>query len=71
MPVKIVINCKNSKRKPSKPKRMEEDRRMGQMNDFEYDQYAAAEEIFSKEEVYFTGRENIEGFACIINSFIR
>jgi hypothetical protein len=37
MPVKIVINCKNSKRKPSKPKRMEEDRRMGQMNDFEYD----------------------------------
>jgi hypothetical protein len=37
MPVKIVINCKNSKRKPSKPKRMEEDRRIGQMNDFEYD----------------------------------
>jgi hypothetical protein len=53
---------------------MEEDRRVGagtgNEND-DYDQYAAAEEVFSREEVYFTSRENIEGFACLINSFIR
>ncbi len=48
---------------------MEEDRI--KPNEFEYDQFAAADEIFSKEEIYFTSRENIEGFACIINSFIR
>ena len=37
MPVKIIINCKNSKRKPTKSKRMEEDRRMGRVVDLEYD----------------------------------
>lgn len=39
--------------------------------DDDYDQYAAAESLLSKEEVYFTGKENIEGYACLINVFIR
>jgi hypothetical protein len=70
LPVKIVVNCKNSKRKnikqAKKPKAGEEP-----MGEDDYDQYAAAESLLSKEEVYFTGKENIEGYACLINVFIR
>jgi hypothetical protein len=68
--VKIIVNCKNSKRKnvrsSSKARKSEEP-----IRDDDYDQYAAAESLLSKEEVYFTGKENIEGYACIINVFIR
>lgn len=68
--MKIIVNCKNSKRKnikqAKKPKSMEEP-----MGEDDYDQYAAAESLLSKEEVYFTGKENIEGYACLINVFIK
>jgi hypothetical protein len=37
----------------------------------EFDQAAAAEEVFSREEVYFTSKENIEGYTCLVNVFIR
>lgn len=28
------------------------------------------DEILSREEVYFTGKENIEGLACLLNIFL-
>lgn len=28
-------------------------------------------EIISREEVYFTGKENIEGYACLVNMFLK
>ena len=71
LPVKIIVNCKNSKRKnikqAKKPKAGVEELK----GEDDYDQYAAAESLLSKEEVYFTGKENIEGYACLINVFIR
>lgn len=59
LPVKLFINCKNSKRKASR-----------KSADLDQDN-AAAEELLSREEIYFTGKENIEGFACLVNVFIR
>ena len=79
LPVKLFINCKNSKRKapPSVkfPKRNigsgagADDK--GSLEGEDFDLYEAAEEAISREEVYFTGKENIEGFACLVNVFIR
>jgi hypothetical protein len=71
LPVKLIVNCKNSKIKnvkmPGEKKRAPE----VPPADDEYDPYAAAEALLSKEEVYFTGKENIEGYACLVNVFIR
>ena len=67
LPVKLFINCKNSKRKPivrfakANP---------GGAEDLD-DPYTGAVEVISREEIYFNGKENIEGFACLINVFIR
>jgi len=37
----------------------------------DFDLIASGEEAISREEVYYLGKENIEGFACLINVFIR
>jgi hypothetical protein len=37
----------------------------------DFDQLAAAEEICTREEIQFGGKENIEGYACLVNVFIR
>ena len=29
------------------------------------------DEVITRQEVYFTGKENIEGFACLVNVFLR
>ena len=75
LPVKLIVNCKNSKIKNVKKQQQPgEKKRAPEMitgADDEYDQYGAAEALVTKEEVYFTGKENIEGYASLINVFIR
>jgi hypothetical protein len=66
LPVKVIVNCKNSKMRGKRAAA-----KKGPDGDEEYDQYAASEGLLSREEVYFTGKENIEGFACLVNVFIR
>lgn len=68
LPVKIFINCKNSKRKAA-PSKINKFKRISEEDHF--DPVLAGEEAISRDEVYFTGKENIEGFACLINVFIR
>jgi hypothetical protein len=64
LPVKLFINCKSTKRKAIR-------RNDNSAMNNEFDQAAAAEEVFSREEVYFTSKENIEGYTCLVNVFIR
>ena len=70
LPVKIFINCKNSKRKAT-PQVKFPGRHSEAPADEEFDIRAASEEIATREEVYFTAKENIEGFASLVNVFIR
>lgn len=70
LPVKLIVNCKNSKKKNVKKQQQPREENKGQRDD-DYDQYAAAESLLSKEEIYFTGKENMEGYACLVNIFIR
>lgn len=72
LPVKIFVNCVNSKRKLSKA-----DDGMG-ANSLEGSQTGLHESTFdanrnnilTREEVYYTGKENIEGYACLVNFFM-
>jgi hypothetical protein len=68
LPVKLFINCKNTKRKaqPCLKYRKEEG-----YDEMAFDLQAAGEEVISREEVYYTGKENIEGLACLVNVFVR
>lgn len=74
LPVKLFINCKNSKRKVatagSKKKlpNADDEHYLGG-NDSDAD--AQTEGVITKEEVYFSGKENIEGFACLVQIFLR
>jgi hypothetical protein len=60
--VKLFINCKNSKRKTVRHS-------ISPFN--EEVKESEAEDVITKKEVLFTGRENIEGYACLINVFIK
>lgn len=41
-------------------------------HDEEYlEQLNAKCDIITREEVYFTGKENIEGYACLVNAFLK
>ncbi|TNV73761.1 hypothetical protein FGO68_gene5604 [Halteria grandinella] len=77
LPVKLFFNCKNSKRKADTKgahKRYPEDdipKKGIQDEGGDFDLAQAAEEVCNREEIQFTGKENIEGFACLVNVFIR
>ena len=75
LPVKIFVNCKNSKRKntgglksPSSNKAFLSAAEGG-VQESEGDP-TFGEDVVSRHEVYFTGRENIEGYACLVNVFL-
>lgn len=70
LPVKLFINCKNSKRKAQTSLR-DHGKYTGRRDEAREDMDASADEIISREEVYFTSKENIEGFACLVNVFIK
>lgn len=71
--MKIFVNCVNSKRKTDK----RGDNRGA--NSVEGSQTGLHESTFdinystilTREEVYYTGKENIEGYACLINFFMK
>jgi len=67
LPVKIFINCKNTKKKANSnfvwPVQLQ--------NSSEYDPVAANFDLVTREEVFFTGRENIDGFVCLVNVFTK
>ena len=82
-PVKIFVNCKNSKRKatPVEVERMQlSDSMMGEsllMDEsagLADDQRIALKQLWqpaiTKEEVFFTSKENIDGFVCILSYFL-
>lgn len=72
-PVKVVVNCKNSKRKQHSKKQQMDDTFHDSNDAFEDDEEItdqAALNIFSKQEIYFTGKENIEGFTSVIHQFL-
>jgi len=55
------VNCKNTKRKTIKNKRI------NGTNNIDLEK----SDLISREEIYFAGKENIEGFSCILNFFIK
>jgi hypothetical protein len=77
LPIKLFINCKNSKRKDDKKAKVNANHIdhmnnvNGRMDDDHYDSANTKCDIISREEVYFTGKENIEGYACLVNVFLK
>ena len=85
-PVKIFINCKSSKKtmvkKVEDPKVYEQRkkailRESMMTNDEQVKEILTADdditnfEISTRAEVHYTGKENIEGFASLVNIFLR
>lgn len=74
LPIKLFVNCKNSKKKSqleSKTNQLIPDIEDGnESDDFDDVEAQKKDEIISREEVYFTGKENIEGLACLLNIFL-
>eukprot|EP00347_Sterkiella_histriomuscorum_P019780 403340320 len=74
LPIKLFINCKNSRKKSSQESRANQllpDIEDGnESDDVEEGISSKRDEIISREEVYFTGKENIEGLACLLNIFL-
>ena len=72
MPIKLFINCKNSKRKEDKKHRSFGDKiNSGNVSAADDHHSLSHLEIITREEVYFTGKENIEGYACLVNVFLK
>jgi hypothetical protein len=81
-PVKIFVNCKNSKRKAISAeveKFQLSDSMLGEslMLDesvMREDQRETLKQLWqptiTKEEVFFTSKENIEGFVCLLSHFL-
>lgn len=74
LPVKLFVNCKSSKRsskqgsksgRPGDEGMESEDVDLG-----EEGSTGAVEDLITREEIYFTGKENIEGLACLLNVFL-
>lgn len=72
-PVKIIVNCKNSKRRQTR-NRQTIDETVHDSNDaFDDDEELsdqAALNVFSKQEIYYTGKENMEGFTSVVHQFL-
>lgn len=81
-PVKVFVNCKNSKRKAT-PVEQEPfqltDSLLGESlmldeSSMRDDQKETLRQLWhpaiTKEEVFFTSKENIEGFVCLLSHFL-
>lgn len=75
-PVKIFVNCKNSKRKPAAAdvdKFQLNDSMLSDLEGFSEEQRLSLRQLWTpaitKEEVFFTSKENIEGFVCLVAHF--
>jgi hypothetical protein len=72
LPVKIFVNCVNSKRKTDKRGEgmgASLDGSQTGLHESTFD--ANSNKILTREEVYYTGKENIEGYACLVNYFMK
>lgn len=86
LPVKIFVNCKSSKKTATKKRQSPEEiekmkkailkesmvSNMQQVKQIiEEDDEISNFEISTRAEVHYTGKENIEGFASLVNVFLR
>jgi len=74
LPVKFFVNCKNSRlsarSKGKNAQLLGDDGNNSNEDDIEDEIANKNEDLITRDEVYFTGRENIEGLACLLNIFV-
>ena len=85
-PVKLFINCKNSRRKATSDKQHTKQHLMNLQDSYigesllldesvlnEEERYTLRqlwEPAITREEIFFTGKENIEGFVSLLSYFL-
>ncbi|CDW86984.1 UNKNOWN [Stylonychia lemnae] len=76
LPIKLFINCKNAKRKCTSEghsNKLIPDLNDGNESDDVdeiKDPQNTTTDVITREEVYFTGKENIEGLSCLLNIYL-